>query len=170
MPDNKGWVVDRKAVVEILESPTRDIVCFFYDYMEIGVGKAIVRLAIYRGDKAKPELVYDSKRTRFWHLHECTAQFGADPLIFLHRFKQGWKNLRVFPCVFNMKTHRLLDLKLSDHFYTFRHMEGTLYGLTRHTYPEQAPAKEETFDIKPILDSWSALTLWLANKFPSSEF
>ncbi|MEK6544606.1 MAG: hypothetical protein AABZ44_09255, partial [Elusimicrobiota bacterium] len=145
-----GWAVDRKAVVEILESPTRDAACFFYDYMEIGVGKVIVRLSIYRGDKAKPALVYNSRWTTFWHLHDVTAQFGADNLIFLHRFKQGWNKLRIIPCVFNVKTHKLLDLNLPDHFYTFRHTEGTLYGITRQTFSDEEPATEETCDIKSI--------------------
>jgi len=102
MPDIKGWAVDRKDIVEVLESPARDIACVFYDYMEIGVGKAISRLAVYRGDKAKPELVYDSKRTVFWHL----------------------------------------------------------YGLTRQTYPDEPPAKEEAFDIKTALAATWLNFLW----------
>lgn len=148
MPDTKGWAVKRKDVVEVLESAERDIACVFYNYMEIGVGKAIARLAVYRGDKAKPELVYDSWWTKFWHLHDSTAQFGPESLIFLHRFKQGWTELRIIPCVFNLKTRKLLDLKLPDHFYTFRHIKESLYGITRQTYPGQEPAKEETVDIK----------------------
>jgi len=127
----KGWAVDLKAVyagrwredrapcLDLFESPDGNTACLLYDIAEIGVGKEIGRLAVFR-NKADPELLYNFAKLKCWYLYNSAAQFGVDGYIFVHRYKTALKfdraqlfreKLTVTVCVLDLAAGRyaLLD-------------------------------------------------------------
>jgi hypothetical protein len=170
LPLLKGWEIDLRALYgrkwrdkekwhlgeDLWESPDGRLAGLLYRIAEVGVSKEVGRLAVFR-NKERPELVVNLPNLECWYLHRSGVQFGAEGILFVHRFKSGFRGLGVRICALDVTARALCPMaQLEENFYETRWIDQKRYGFRKMSL--EGGSEETVIDLSGL--AWKSIS-WI---------